>query len=551
MNININAAIVDQQVSNLVTTQSQFFSDSKDEHASRSAAFVAICVRQRLNLTEEESLGCLTDGGNDVGVDAIYLSDVEDGKFDVYLFQGKYKTSLEANHNFPAGEVDKAVGAVQILFDPKRKVQMNPSLQIRIEETRSLIRDGFIPNVHFFLCNNGLRWNKQGQDLIDEAQRRFGDRIEFVHFCHDDIINLMMAPQRIDDVLRLTGSVIVEDLNWMRVMVGKVSVQEIARLFEAHGDRLLERNVHRYLGQANRVNQDIARTLADPVRSENFYFLNNGITIVCDKFDYNAFQQSDYQLQLTHMQIINGGQTYRTIAETLKSNPRAGINAYAMVRIYQLATDRPSLVDDITYATNSQNPVDLRDLKSNDDRQKQLEIGLKALGYTYKRTRDDTLSGPNVLVNTVVAESVMAVVRGKPHQAKFRRKDLFGVLYEDVFRDLNAAQALLSVLVFRFADSQRKKAEPQAPQFVPYATHYIAMRMGVVLLAEQGLTAEQVSHQNIGGLQNYFEQNKKQLYDRALSDIAHALNAFYGSRDVSLQQLAATFRRGDLLEYLV
>ncbi|WP_289021309.1 AIPR family protein [Desulfobacter postgatei] len=100
--------------------------------------------------------------------------------------------------------------------------------------------------------------------------------------------------------------------------VGEVEDGEIHRLFDDHGDKLLERNIRRYLGlHTNRVNTAIHETLCDPKRSDKFYFYNNGITVVCDKFDYNAFQKSDYKVQLKNMQVINGGQTCKTIQETL------------------------------------------------------------------------------------------------------------------------------------------------------------------------------------------------------------------------------------------
>ena len=120
-----------------------------------------------------------------------------------------------------------------------------------------------------------------------------------------------------------------------------------------------------------------------------------------------------------------------------------------MIRIYQLAETDKAFVQDITYATNSQNPVDLRDLRSNDEIQRQLEIGMGDLGYTYRRQREEGGSGSNVITSSIVAESVLAIWRRRPHQAKFRRKEHFGKLYEDIFRNLNAAQAVGS------SDSQR------------------------------------------------------------------------------------------------
>ncbi len=122
------------------------------------------------------------------------------------------------------------------------------------------------------------------------------------------LITVFQGKYKVKD---LEGEAIVEDMNYMRVLVGRVSVQEIHRLFNDHGDKLLERNICRYLGlHTNRVNTAIHETLCDPQRSDKFYFYNNGITEVCDKFDYNAFQTSDYKVQLKNMQVINGGQTW-------------------------------------------------------------------------------------------------------------------------------------------------------------------------------------------------------------------------------------------------
>ncbi len=55
--------------------------------------------------------------------------------------------------------------------------------------------------------------------------------------------------------------------------------------------------------------------------------------------------------------------------------------AHVLVRLYQLPSENDDLVRRITFATNSQNPVNLRDLKANDDKQQRLEIDVQQLGY--------------------------------------------------------------------------------------------------------------------------------------------------------------------------
>jgi len=206
---------------------------------------------------------------------------------------------------------------------------------------------------------------------------------------------------------------------------------------------------------------------------------------------------------------------------------------------------------DVTYATNSQNPVDLRDLRSNDPMQRQLEIGIADFGYTYKRQREEGGTGSTVVTSSIVAESVLAIWREKPHQAKFRRKEHFGKLYDDIFMELNASQALLAILIFRFVENARKRPKEDKPAiFLPYASHYISMLIGRAILQEENIQLEDVTHRNFLQLKNTFEAKQTELHKIAIISIKKALIKCYGEREVSLQQLAATFRRGDLLEML-
>lgn len=258
-------------------------------------------------------------------------------------------------------------------------------------------------------------------------------------------------------------------------------------------------------------------------------------------------------MQLKNIQVINGGQTCKTIQETLNGNlPNiVGQSAYLLIRVYQLADTHREVVRDITYATNSQNPVDLRDLKSNDEIQKNIELGLEDLGYTYRRQREEGGGGSLVITSSIVAEAVLAIWRKRPHQAKFRRKEHFGKLYEDIFKQLNAAQALLAVLIFRAVENERKRPTMiTPPDFLPYSSHCIAMLIGRKLLKDKGIPLDQVFHRNVQELLQEFEDNQAQYHADAIQSLETALKTCYGTRNVSLQQLSATFRRGDLLEML-
>lgn len=278
--MDINVSVVNQRVIGILTSNPELLSQVPgDENKKKSAAFVLICMSTLLDIPLEEAAELLTEGGQDAGVDGLHISDVDDGEFIVTLFQGKYKiNNLDGNSNFPENGVEKAYNTVELIFDPYRDANFNPRLKPRIEEIRSLISDGFIPAVRVILCNNGIRWNDETEKKwINTAQKKYKDKLEFVHFNHDCIVDILQKNKSVDTTLSLTGKISVEDMNFMRVMVGRLPVEEIHRLFSEHGNRLLERNIRRYLGLSNsRVNSDIYSTLLDKERADKFYCPTQG-----------------------------------------------------------------------------------------------------------------------------------------------------------------------------------------------------------------------------------------------------------------------------------
>ena len=549
--MNINASIVDQRLSGIIETHPEWLPWPRDADKRKSAAFVVLCMSTALDLDLEDCADLLTEGGNDAGVDGIHLGELGEGSFVVTLFQGKYRVNdLSGEANFPENGVKAALQTIEVLFDPFREVQLNPKLRPRIDEVRSLIRDGDIPTVRVVLCNNGAQWQRQADRWVLDAKAAYGDQVDIEHFSHDDIIRALQRGPHIDEIVTLSGEMIAEDLQFKRVIVGRIAVQELHRLYQQHGDALLERNIRRYLGPANRVNAEMRQTLLDAEKAPSFYFYNNGITAICDRFDFNALQKADHQVQLKNLQIVNGGQTCRTIHQTLEEDLFAPTNAFVLIRIYQLPEDSREVVRDITRATNSQSPVDLRDLHANDDIQKTLALGIEQLGYVYKHHREDGVSGENVITSATVAEAALAVWRERPHQARLRRSQHFGKLYDTIFQGLEPAAALTAVLIYRDAERRRKGAPDDAPDYLPYASHHLAMLMGREILASLGLRFTDFSHRHFDAATEALQAGGDLYYARANSAIQDAIRACYGDRPISLQQLAATFRRGDLLEML-
>lgn len=482
----------------------------------------------------------------------LHISEEYDGEFTVSLFQAKYRNNLEGDSNFPETGVEAFINAIQYLFNPAATLEhINQRLLTKVEEARSLIRDGYIPQVRALACNNGLKWNTSAQEAIDRAG--FGDQVVWEHVNHERLVKILQASKPVKDTLQLSGKAIVEDMYFSRVLVGRISVTEIATLIERHGERLLERNIRRYLGlQGNRVNEGIRNTLTSDEK-KNFYFYNNGITLTCDNFSYNALQNGDYQVRVENLQIINGGQTCMTISQTLRKPDLLNQNAlaYVLLRLYQLPSENDELVQKITYATNSQNPVDLRDLRANDERQRSLEIDIQQLGFNYRRKRSGISGSRTDITSGVAAEATLSVWRKKPHQAKFFSREHFGKLYDAIFTDqLNGSQVVIAVQLYRISENRRKRPEPNDPDFVRYASCFIAMQMGHRLLNDMDIQIMNISHQNFQAAQQLIAQNGEAYFNASVQDIQQALQDLYGEQEISLQQLSATFRRGDLIDRL-
>lgn len=557
--MNLNASIIDQRLAG-ICQQRGFRDRAADElHVTdagrlQSLAFVYLCVSTMLDLDEQEAFDCVTDGAGDFGVDAMQVTQDADGAFAVTLFQAKYKSALEADAHFPEAGVRALILAIGHIFNPQAQLgAINERLRAKVEEARAMVRDGLIPNVRAIACNNGLPWNAQTATLI--AAAGFGDQVTWEHVNHDVLIGILQRPKQVDDTLRLVGKAHVEDLDFSRVCIGRMPVREVAALMRQHGDRLLERNIRRYLGlHGNRINEGIRDTLQSG-QASNFYFFNNGLTLVCSDFAYNALQSSDYQVRVENLQIVNGGQTCMTIVKTADALAAQGktlpADASVLVRLYKLPRDQEDLVLQITQATNSQNPVDLKDLRSNDALQRQLEASVGALGFHYRRKRADGPLKTTDITTGVAAQALLAVWREAPHQAKFLTREHFGKLYPTVFpATLNGAQLVLAVLLYRIAENHRRRPAQADPPLVRYASCFIAMRMGRRLLKDLGRALPDLNHQCFAQAQALLEERGERYFSQSVADIEKGLAELYGGNAVdriSNLQLCATFRRGDLI----
>jgi len=115
---------------------------------------------------------------------------------------------------------------------------------------------------------------------------------------------------------------------------------------------------------------------------------------------------------------------------------------------------------------------------------------------------------------------------------------------------LNGSQAITAVLLYRIAENHRRRPTGVDPLFVRYASCFIAMQMGRRLLKALQLPLEKLDHTVFTRIQGLIETQGEHYFSASVKDVGLALSALYGVQDISMQQLSATFRRGDLIERL-
>ncbi|MGW1615616.1 AIPR family protein [Streptomyces sp. NPDC002285] len=183
-------------------------------------------------------------------------------------------------------------------------------------------------------------------------------------------------------------------------------------------------NVRDYQGNVE-VNREITASLQDPGAPE-FWWLNNGITIVCSQAT-----SIGKRLSLSDVQIVNGLQTSYTLHETLKelylSDPADPVfDRLVQVRI--LVTVDQAARDSVIRATNRQTSVPVASLRATDDIQRQIESYFLEHDWFYDRRknfyRNQGKSADRIVSIPLLAQSVMAMALGQPDYARARPSSL-------------------------------------------------------------------------------------------------------------------------------
>lgn len=419
------------------------------------------------------------ENNKDLGIDAVFIDDEENI---IYLFNFKYRSKFKQL---------STAGANELLLSEKflSNIAVNPEID-NAEKTVSFLKEindrlddaSSIWEIRLYMVSNdGESLNINTPDL--QSLRRNYSTIQLTILSLNELSDfLSIRPSQNSATLVLENNDILtyeeSKMTTSKSFIIKLSLVELIKItskdtelrkipqlqnIDQYNDLTLDRNVlfdnvRGYLGDTT-YNTNIVRTLQK--EPEKFFLYNNGITIVADQIE-SSIQNLDKQLKivLSNYQIVNGGQTLRSIykfKEENRDNLENLVHANVLVRIFKTGNER-SLINKIAEYTNSQNAISPIDLKSVDGIQLDLERNLYEHGIHYIRKNgidpiDDEFE---YRISMTKIGQLLLSYYGHPEKASNQKKKIFSVYYDRLFNYDHDILQKVVVLAKKYSEIDKK-----------------------------------------------------------------------------------------------
>lgn len=451
---------------NLLKNEIEFDSDKlsdKDKERYGFYLFVleSICgIKDILDLvgliTDTEFNSSINDiKVNDLGVDAIFI---DHEKQTINLFNFKFRESFKWNKGQDTTEATISTKFINAIVENNLNI-----LDDRLKEYAEVIINCFNSNTEWnfklYIVSNDTK--EFTNDSVDIKLLEEHYSLEIIPFGLPRImetISIRPAPidaslvvdtnavmsysenelsSSISYILRLVNSEIIRITCDNKEIRSKHNIEDEKILYEQKPSYSVLFDNVRGFKQKSTYNKNILKSLKE--EPEKFFMYNNGITIIADAIDAKKINSNKkLKLDLKNIQVLNGGQTLRTI-HSFNLLDENNITDYlskseTLVRIF---TTQDEFINKIAEYTNSQNPISNVDLKSLRNEQIQLEQYLDDHEIIYARKTGDTgLIDNKKYLHKISMEKygqILFSLKGNPHKATSQKKDIFDKYYQDVF----------------------------------------------------------------------------------------------------------------------
>lgn len=365
-------------------------------------------ITKDFDLTFETIQDSIVDGGNDGGIDSIIaiiddfvpesIEDLEDVTFSRKTNVKILITQCKKENSFKEGALDKLITSIPELFDLGKSTEallqrFNSSVVekgvIARESWRKVTIAGGKLEIIFSYCANSeiIEVNNTFNQKVDQLQTLcqsifVGATINYSNYSCHELLKLYQTQrnERLQIIYKETPLSTSFEQHGIGY-VGTVKLANYKTFLTDEEDKiredLFESNIRHFQGAVD-VNKKIKDSIEN-ISAEDFWWLNNGITIIASNPSLVGTT-----LSLDNVQIVNGLQTSYSIF--LHHNADHNDSRSVLVKV--IINEDKKTIDHIIASTNSQNPVSPSLLRATDDVQRELELFYANEGYFYDRRKN-------------------------------------------------------------------------------------------------------------------------------------------------------------------
>ena len=382
--------------------------------------------------TEEELLESITDGKDDLELDAYYI---DESSMTVYLFQSKYRSNpgnVRMNDLASFLDVPKKLTTPQILADIS-----NENILELAPRFRRCVLDRYEIQLVYLTT---LRATKPLQDRVNAwTEESLSLTVGGSHYevqCSATMVDASALLQIIESVsdqreIELTLSVQADECHQttsgdFRCLIATLSLETLAHIFEQFRFAMFRHNPRGPLGSVA-VNKEIKETLADPIKRTWFQLMNNGLSAVCASFTEPTVTDGVMKVTIRDFQIVNGCQTTYTVYDHWR---RAGSLENANVTLKLVEDPSSSLRHIISSASNKQSQMKDWDFLFDEPERQRLQREFATLSppmfYELRRGEHKYVAGGELAGRVTIKDIAQAnwAFIGKPGEAKDRLREI-------------------------------------------------------------------------------------------------------------------------------
>ncbi|MEK4261603.1 AIPR family protein [Paenibacillus sp. FSL E2-0230] len=430
-----------------------------DENANffLTRALTAYTIQNLAQVDPSTASKFVVDGSNDNGIDGIFY----DEKMKIlYIVQSKWISNGTGEPE--NGDIKKFISGTRDLVNFEFNV-FNKKVQNLSNLIMKAIGD-FNIKIQVVLAYTGI-------NLSELSKRDFENFENEMNDANDILSTTIMNQTRLHDSLKIgiSGEPINLEIGlkeWgkkeepLKAYYGQVNGLEISEWWNKYDNRLFTKNLRELIGDTE-INREIRTTIEK--EPNNFWYYNNGITIICKSIVKSALGGGDNSFghfRCEDVSIVNGAQTVGTIGKfaVLKNKGGKLENLFVQVRIISLENTDEEFGKNITKNNNKQNKIENRDFVALDPEQSRIQTELAIDKISYYIMRTETQNKKEKSFDLADSTTALACANNKPSITVQLKREI-GKLWESIEKAPYTAlfnPSVSGIYVWRCVQIQRK-----------------------------------------------------------------------------------------------